>query len=283
MAKVLAIDLDGTLFYPKKRVRMIPRKNVKFIRHFIDEGNKVVICSGRNLPYAQTVIEKINRPLDVIGCNSSFIISDNKVIHESMLTYPLVGKIVDELKEHFNINAWLMMSKDQSLVIAGEEMGFLKRWVYKLVYACQGVYAEKYVISNEVFDEEIKKGQVYKLMMFFGLGKKGKEKACEATKYLRKNYSDKIEASWTDNFIEITAANVSKSNGLLTYCDYLHLDKNDIYVVGDSGNDISMFQTFQEHSFCMKHASYKVKKFAKYHIDMVADIEDYLGGTNDDE
>ena len=66
MAKVLVIDLDGTLFYPKKRVRMISRKNVKFIRRFIDDGNKVVICSGRNLPYAQKVIEKINRPLDVI-------------------------------------------------------------------------------------------------------------------------------------------------------------------------------------------------------------------------
>ena len=142
MAKVLAIDLDGTLFYPKKRVKMIPRKNTNFIRHFIDEGNKVVICSGRNLSYAQKVIEKINRPLDVIGCNSSFVISDGKIIHESMLTHPLVGKIVKELRDQFNINAWLMMSKNQSLVISGE-MGFLKRWVYKLVYACQGVYAEK--------------------------------------------------------------------------------------------------------------------------------------------
>ncbi len=275
MAKLLALDLDGTLFYPKKRVRMIPKKNITFIQNFIDQGNRVVLCSGRNMPFAEKVIKKIERSVDVIGCNSAFIYSDGKYISQSMMKAPMVKNIVDELSEKFQTRVWLLMSKDQSLIIAGE-MSLITQKIYKLVYAFQGVYAEKYIISNSEFEVELNKGEVYKLMMFFGFGKKGVEAACNANKYLRQHYGDQIEASWTGNFIEITAASASKSNGLCKYCEYHHIDADDVYVAGDSGNDISMFETFNEHSFCMSHASPKVKKFAKYEIDTVADIEKYI-------
>lgn len=276
MAKVLALDLDGTLFYPKKKIKMIPKKNLLFIRKFIDQGNKVVLCSGRSMFYAKKVIEKINRDIDVIGCNSGFIYCNNEYVSESMLEAPLVGEVVKTLQEKFQIHVWLLMSKNCSLVIAGK-LNKLQTIGYKIVYALQGVYAEKYCISNDVFMEEINKGHIYKLMMFFGLGKKGRQRAYEATKYLREFHNEQIEASWCDNFIELTARDVSKSNGLLKYCKLNSLKKEDVYVVGDSGNDISMFETFKEHSFCMEHASHKIKKFAKYHIDTVADIEKYIG------
>ncbi|MCH5179709.1 MAG: HAD-IIB family hydrolase [Erysipelotrichales bacterium] len=272
MPKVLALDLDGTLFYPKKRIRMISKRNINFIRRFIDEGNKVVICSGRNMPYALKVQEKLDRKIDVIGCNSSFIYSNGELIKSSAMRAPEVGAMVKEFSDKFGIQVWLLMSKKQSLVIAGK-LGRIARWVYTFIYFTHGIYAEKYVISNDIFKEEIETGEIYKLMMFFGLGKKGKNRACEANKYIREHYQDKVEASWTDNFIELTAPNVSKSNGLKDYCKLNNIDLNDVYVVGDSGNDISMFQAFYEHSFCMKHSPDKIKKFAKYHVNRVADIE----------
>ena len=272
MPKVLALDLDGTLFYPKKRIKMIPKKNIDFIRRFIDEGNKVVLCSGRNLPYALKVQEKLQRNIDVIGCNSSFIYSNGKIVKASAMDGKKIGVIVKEFIEKYGIKIWLLMSKNQSLVIAGD-MSRLARWLYTIIYFSHGIYAEKYIISNDVFDEELKNGEIYKLMMFFGLGKKAKNRACEANKFIREKYQDIIEASWTDNFIELTAANVSKSNGLKDYCEINNINPKDVYVAGDSGNDISMFNAFYEHSFCMKHSSKKVKKFAKYHIRRVADIE----------
>lgn len=275
MPKVLALDLDGTLFYPKKRIKMIPKKNIDFIRRFIDEGNKVVLCSGRNLPYALKVQNKLQRNIDVIGCNSSFIYSNGKLVKSSAMKAPEVGAMVKEFVDKFGIRVWLLMSKKQSLVIAGNLSRFAK-WLYTFLYFTHGVYAEKYIISNDAFKEELETGEIYKLMMFFGLGKRAKERACEANKYIRENYQDIVEASWTDNFIELTAPNVSKSNGLKDYCEINNINPKDIYVVGDSGNDISMFQTFYEHSFCMKHSSDKIKKFAKYQVKRVADIEELI-------
>ena len=48
MQKVLACDLDGTLFYPRQVGRCISRKNVRFLRRWIDAGNRVVLISSRS-------------------------------------------------------------------------------------------------------------------------------------------------------------------------------------------------------------------------------------------
>ena len=53
MNKVLATDLDGTLFYPKGRKRCIPKKNVKFLQDFIDDGNT---GGGSSVNYEQITL-----------------------------------------------------------------------------------------------------------------------------------------------------------------------------------------------------------------------------------
>ena len=53
--KVLATDLDGTLFYPKDKKNIICLENLKFIRDFIDEGNKVILISGRSFDFLKIV------------------------------------------------------------------------------------------------------------------------------------------------------------------------------------------------------------------------------------
>lgn len=58
MPKILATDLDGTLFYPKRRITMISKRNLKFIRDFVDNGNKLLIVSGRNVKFAKKVEKK---------------------------------------------------------------------------------------------------------------------------------------------------------------------------------------------------------------------------------
>lgn len=48
MKKLLAVDLDGTLFYPQRRFALMTRKNLKFLKDFIADGNEVVVATGRN-------------------------------------------------------------------------------------------------------------------------------------------------------------------------------------------------------------------------------------------
>ena len=51
---------------------------------------------------------------------------------------------------------------------------------------------------------------------------------------------------------------------------------SEIYVVGDSGNDISLFKAYPKNSFCMGHAPDAVKKYAKYTIEKFEDLSRYI-------
>ena len=48
MIKLIATDLDGTLFYPKRRLTGMIKENKKFLKSFLNSGKDVLIASGRS-------------------------------------------------------------------------------------------------------------------------------------------------------------------------------------------------------------------------------------------
>ena len=276
MAKVIATDLDGTLFYPKARIRMISPKSLKFLRNFIDEGGKVVLVSGRNLAYTKKVVEKIKRPVDVIGCNSSYIMSDGELIKESFFEPGRIREILRELDEEYHPKAVLMMAGESNFICKQSFKSAFYSLGYKLWYFFQGVYREKFYLNDQKFYEALDTGKIYKIMLMFGVGKKAKVAAMEANKKIREKYKDEIEASWSDEAIEISPKDCSKANGLKYYLNYHKINASDIYVVGDSGNDISMFNEFYENSFCMMRAALSVSKHANHVIKHFWELEEYV-------
>ena len=76
--------------------------------------------------------------------------------------------------------------------------------------------------------------------------------------------------------IEFTPTNCSKAEGLKYYANYHKINAEDIFVVGDSGNDISMFTEFHENSFCMAQAPLSVSKYAKNQIRNFWELEKFI-------
>lgn len=276
MGKLLATDLDGTLFYPKKRIGMIKRKSLLFLRRHIDNGGRLVLVSGRNSEYLAKVVRKIRRPVDVIGCNASFIICNGKFIRNVDFDVRRTTEVLNKITAEFPIKGMFIMSADNRFVIREKFNSYLYRIVYKIWNFFQGVYREPSYVSQGQFDEIVSSGKAKKIMLFFGVGTKNINKAKVANRIIREKYSDVVEASWSDEFIELSPSGCSKSEGLKYYTDYLKINRNDVYVVGDSGNDISMFLDFSEHSFCMSHALLSVSKFAKHVIKHFSDIEKFM-------
>ncbi|MGI6644873.1 MAG: HAD-IIB family hydrolase [Bacilli bacterium] len=275
MKKVLATDLDGTLFYPKRRKNMMTKKNIAFCRRFIENGNQLVLVTARSPFYTKKVEEKIGYPLDVVGMNGAYIVVDDKLIEEHFIDTDLV-KLTSLMKEKFNIQAVMLTSTKYPMLLSNPKLNIFKKMFYSIYYKLQGVYGEDHIIDQDLLDDELANGKIYKVMFFFGLGKKGKKRAQEAHEYLRENYPNEFETSWTHFFVEITPLSCSKGESLIKYLDHRGYKKEQTYVVGDSGNDISMFKTFYENSFCMKHSPKNVKMHAKTIIANVSQLEEYL-------
>jgi Cof subfamily protein (haloacid dehalogenase superfamily) len=279
MIKVIATDLDGTLFYPKKRMRMVSHGNRKFMNNYLDRGGRIVLVSGRNRYFGHKVMKATGRNLDLIGCNSSFIEIDGRIVKETFFDKQEIISVINDIQKIYKPKGFFLMTKDKNMVLNRKDMTMELFIGYRLYEFYQGVYREPFIQSDEVFAQELEKGQVYKVMFMFGISKKSILRAKEVNKELRNKYPN-IESCWIGEFIELSPKGCNKAEGIKFYLDYLKINYDNVMVVGDSGNDISMFQAF-ENSYCMKKAPDTVSKYANHLINKFSDLQDYVDRDDD--
>lgn len=278
MNKILATDLDGTLFYPNKVKTAIPAKNTKFLRKWIDEGNKVVLVTSRSQQFIENLSKEIGRDCDYLACSGAKIISDKKEIRNIALPNKKIIEALKTLDEKYHpIGYFLNTEKYPCIIKSNSNVGRLIMFFYRLWYKFQFKRREPYILDNALFDKEIQEGRVYKVMVFFGLGHGKKKFTKELNKVFREEYSE-MEFSWSKKVNEITPLGCNKGDSLEFYCRSLGVDQKDVIVVGDSGNDISMFTKFYENSYCMRKAYTSVRKYAKYTIKRVHKLDNVLKG-----
>ena len=276
MTKILATDLDGTLFYPNRAFSLLDKKTITFLRDFIDQGNKLCLVSGRNVQIAARLEKVLKRNVDMIGCNGALIRLDGKLVKEESFNNEHLKSLIDYIYGKYSLAGFLLMSDKYSLVMDTKRTKFIMKSLYWLYRLTQGKRADAIKINGKIFQDEVDHGNVHKLMLFIGIKKSKKELAKEINKELREKYAGEFECAWSDEVIEISPAGSHKASALLEYLEMQKMSKDDIYVIGDSGNDISMFNEFHDNSFCMKHASNTVKKYAKHIVERVYNIKDYI-------
>ncbi len=276
MSKLLAVDLDKTLFYPKQFRRCISRKNVKFLRKWYDAGNQIVLITSRTYDFVKKLEKEIQRPFDCLSCNSAQIHHNGEIIKDVWLPNDEFKKIFNEIDEKYKPMGYLLTAENYPCVIYNpRKVGFFFLIICYLYYFFQFQYREKSFRNNKLFLDLMDNSKCYKLMTFFGWGRKKKDLSKEINKTLREKYPE-IESSWSLIVNELTPRGCNKGDGLEDYCKRLNINKEDVIVVGDSGNDISMFQKYYENSFCMSHAYPSVKKYARHTVTRVYKLDKFV-------
>ena len=276
MQKVLAVDLDGTLLYPYSFRHKVSRKNVKFLQHWIDAGNRLVLVSSRDPKFLRSLEDEIQRPFDVIAGIGAHIEIDGKVVKHVSIDNEALKRTIDFLDKEYHPLAYLLTTTEHPLIIRNNSItSRALSWIYWFRWILQGKAREKYIINNKMFDSEVENGDIMKVMTFFGYGKSKKKTTKEINKVIREKCPD-IESSWTRIVNEITPAGCSKGASVDYYCKYLKINPSDVYVVGDSGNDITMFNLYNENSYVMSKAYPSVKKYAKHVIRRVYKLDKLL-------
>lgn len=273
MCKLLACDLDGTLFHPRHLNRCISRRNVKFLRRWIDAGNRVVLITSRSHEFLDRLRKEIQRPFDVMPCSSAIIEVDGKVVKDSYMKNDELKIIIDEIDKKYEPKGFLMTAEGHPCVVYNPgRVNFLLMLGYLIYHFFEFKYRERVERNNKLFLSLLESGKVYKVMTFFGFGKKKGVLSKEINKELRERFPE-IESSWSLIVNELTPRGCNKGDGLDKYCQITNTNKDDVYVIGDSGNDITMFNKYHEHSYCMAHAYPSVKKYAKHTVSRVYKLD----------
>ena len=273
--KVLVTDLDGTLFFPKSHVRMIPKQNVEFIRKWVAEGNTIVLNSSRGEYFAKKIYERFGIPFDFIGLDGAYVRAEGKVIKEATFEPEGFKKLLMVLKRDFKPSIFIGSSKDYPILQSKAHNTFLGTLFYSLYSMVQFVYHEPCIRSDTFFYQEIEKNRMGKMMVCIGLTKKKQRLAYHLTQVLSRRYPE-YRFFWMNQFIEITPKGCDKGTGLQFYLDYRGISKENVTVIGDSGNDIPMFDAFYDQSYCMEHGPKEVQVHAKHVIRRVSDLEKLL-------
>lgn len=277
MIKVLATDLDGTLFYPKRKKTGFTKKNKKFLQEFLKKGNRVILVSGRNYHMCKRLSDILGYKLDMIGCNGSVVLKDNEFLFDNPMDKNLIKEFLQDNFKSEKVVSWTFFTDKYPMVMVPVRMNFVVRALVKLYFNLQGVYKEDFVIGYEhlekiLNDDDIK---IYKMMAVYGVGKKKIEVARVQREKLYDAYGTKFEILWSKEAIEFMKKGVNKAEVLTKYLEQLQIEKNEVAVIGDSGNDVPMFEAF-ENSFAMAQAPEEVRQKAKIEVKGVYCIKDHL-------
>ena len=99
MKKMIVVDLDGTLL---NRYGIVPESTKQTIKETIDNGNDVIIASGRPIDSIQAIAEEIGSKNYFIAGNGSLIydIKNDEIIYEKFLNKQKVLEIIKICEEN---------------------------------------------------------------------------------------------------------------------------------------------------------------------------------------
>lgn len=248
--KLLASDFDGTLAFKNK----IKESDIKKIQDFQKAGHLFGLATGRNLKG----ILNITQPYG---------------LHFDFLVLASGSKIIDE-KGHVFFNKPLSKEIVQKIYLAtqySQEYMFFNENENCIINPLKVKNINIPVITNI---NELKENEYSFMAIHFEEGQE--EMAQKATDFINEHFGKDVIAYRNTINVDIVHAGCSKGNGVLEIAKHFNLSKEDIYVIGDSLNDITMFDITQ-HAYSFKHIEETLKSHVNEYVDSVEKcIDDIL-------
>jgi len=253
MKIALASDLDGTLI----ENNTISKSNIDSLNKLKSYGGLFIIATGRPFNGVSSLIKKYNLDVDYkVLLNGALIMDKNEKI--------LVHKTIP-----FNIVNEILSKVEESSPLVSLETGF-KTFTLKDVH--DGIpYDEKMMIDNldEILCEDISLISLY-------FENESLDVIDSISNTINSLFSDYCVSYRNLNFIDIVPLGCSKGNGIDKICSIINLDYNNLYTIGDSFNDVSMFN-ITKNSFTFDYCEDKLKAYALNTVSSVSQcIDKYI-------
>lgn len=254
MRKLLATDLDGTLLKDNK----VTEENSESVYKLQREENLLVISTGR--PY--NGIGMLKEESNIIA--NYYILLNGALVVDSlgnMIEQKFIGKDIIEniLEDVFEDDTFISL-----------ESGYV---TYILTDGDNLPYPVKIRVNSL---GEIK--DALSLITVYSPMKEITEIETVKNK-INKKYGDSIIAYRNDKYIDIVPLGCSKGSALKDLVDKEQIIEDNVYAIGDSWNDVSMFEAVKN-SFTFHYAEAELKKHATYIVSSVSEcIEKFILGN----
>lgn len=263
MDKVIFCDLDDTLLRPE--TKEILNEDVQAIQYWIAKKNSFVLCTARHHTFLNNITQKLKQyDFDCIGWNGAEIYMDHKVV----CLYPFSNiQFLDIYKGMYKYKDYAKVTNIDNEYIYGKLSSYTANMFKK----------DPNKVIHQTIDEYILTD--YKPIIHINYIFPNQQLHKEFYEDYQKNildheklYQCKVTSDYS---YDITQKQATKEQGINQYLKLNNIPKNNTIAIGDSLNDIGMFE-FCHTSFCMTHGYEEAKQKATYVVDNIKEAIDIL-------
>jgi Cof subfamily protein (haloacid dehalogenase superfamily) len=266
MKKYLATDLDGTLLFPKVATQYVCEENKFILNNYFKD--RAIIVSGRDHCFVKKVCKELNIDETFVCCNGANIFLNGKCIYTEFLDNNVIKEIIDFVKEKYKEYCFVFFDIEGKIYSLSENKERIEKIQQESIN--RNNLLGYSTIKDDTLVEELlnKSNNIIKM----NIAVENKEEL--HTLLVTKNY--KFSYSLCKAALELTKENVNKGNSLKILTNAMNINDDNVIVVGDDKNDISMFENFRN-SFIIAHDNNTdIQNKAKYVLEKFSDLKHYV-------
>ncbi len=249
MIKLIATDIDGTIFIPEKEFT----SGVKdCINKLSQAGIKVVLVTGRMNAAASKIAKDLGLITPVVSYQGGLVVENGKTLYERYLTQEQTERILEWAGingENIHINLY------------NDDILYSEADCYEVQRYCNNLHTEHTVKKFS----EIKKDKINKLL---AIDYSNPDRITRYEKELQNIFPDLYIVKSTPYFLEFSNPEASKKCAVEFLQNYWGLKKEEILTIGDQNNDIALLQAGGI-KVAMGNATEELKAIADYVTDSV--------------
>ena len=242
MIKLVATDIDGTIFIPEKEFTQGVKDCIKKLNQ---TGIKVVLVTGRMNAAAVKIAKDLGLNTPVVSYQGGLVIENGKKLYERYLTLEQTQRILDWSKK---VNIHINLYNDDIL--------YSEQECYEVQRYCNNLHTEHVIKS---FDK-INKNKINKLL---AIDYSNPDRISKYEKELQELFPDLYIVKSTPYFLEFSNPEASKKCAVEFLQNYWGLKKEEILTIGDQNNDIALLEAGGI-KIAMGNATEELKKTADY-------------------
>lgn len=250
--KMIFLDLDGTLLDDNKK---LPKENREAIDEALEQGHKVLICTGRPLSSAIKLLPLLG--LDKPGCyaitfNGGLIYDagEKKAIYQVTLPLEQVKYVFDKAYEYGKIH--IQTYTDEGFIC---EYDTPESRFYEKSTQCDRK------VVKDIFEELDGREPCKMLAIAYGCDREHIEGFRESLLEYSEGKMDVCFSCY--EYLEFMPAGINKGNSIKWMCAHLNIPIENTIAVGDAENDITMIKTAGI-GVVMKNANDDMKRCGNY-------------------
>lgn len=242
MYKMIILDLDGTLLNDYKE---ISEENINVIkRAYQEKGIRTVIATGRPLGY-------VNEICNLYGnCFANYIIACNGAVIKDSETNQYIHKVTFTNEEILNLRKIFLQENADYMMLCTDKQVIAETKTGKELENSGNNLSKKQTKGENIERVIRNNSNLTKLLCLIGGNTSTLERIIKKINRLEEiepsvicNYLCKTEAgTFESKYIDIMKKGCSKKNAIQILADKLGIKQEEIIVMGDGGNDISMFE-----------------------------------------